>query len=64
LAVILAATCGFAACRADDPPAVADRILEYCKQQQGKRVGNGSCTTFVGAALQSAGARLHGPHAA
>jgi hypothetical protein len=64
LAVILAATCGFAACRADDPPAVADRILEYCKQQQGKRVGNGSCTMFVGAALQSAGARLHGPHAA
>ncbi len=64
LAVVLPVACRFAVCRADDPPPLADRILEYCKRHQGKRVGNGSCTMFVGAALQSAGGTLHGPHAA
>ncbi len=62
-ALLILAACTFTVCRADDPPAIADRILEFCKEHQGKRVGNGSCTSFVGAALQSAGARLGGPDA-
>jgi hypothetical protein len=63
LAIVLLAACSIAVCRADDPPALGDRILEYCNHHRGKRVGNGSCTMFVGAALQSAGARLYGPDA-
>jgi hypothetical protein len=62
-ASILLAACRLAVCRADDPPSLGNRVLEYCKQHQGKRVGNASCTVFVAAALQSAGARLHGPDA-
>ncbi len=63
LAVLL--TCGRVF--ADDPTGLeartqlGDRVVEYCKQHKGKRVGNGSCTIFAAAALQAAGAQLRGP---
>jgi hypothetical protein len=35
-------------------------VVAFCKQHKGKRVGNGECTALVAAALQAAGARMHG----
>jgi hypothetical protein len=52
-------TCGRAL--ADEPTGLGTRVVDYCKQHKGKRVGNGSCTIFAAAALQAAGAKLRGP---
>jgi hypothetical protein len=46
---------------AGEPSGLGDRVVDYCKQHRGKRVGNGACTVLVAAALQSAGAKLRGP---
>lgn len=45
---------------ADEPGELGDRIVAFCKEHRGKRVGNGECTTLVTAALLSAGAKPHG----
>ena len=46
---------------AGEPSTLGDRVLAFCKEHKGKRVGNGECTTLVVAALQSAGGQTHGP---
>jgi hypothetical protein len=45
---------------AGEPSTLGDRVLAFCKEHKGKRVGNGECTTLVVAALQSAGGQTHG----
>ena len=40
---------------------LGDRVVAYCKQQLGKRVGDGECTRLAEAALRSAGAKERGP---
>jgi hypothetical protein len=45
---------------ADEPGDLGDRIVAFCKEHRGKRVGNGECTSLVTAALLSAGAKPHG----
>jgi hypothetical protein len=45
---------------ADEPKDLGDRIVDYCKDHKGKRVGNGQCTSFVMAALLASGAKPHG----
>ncbi len=47
--------------KAGEPSTLGDRVLAFCQEHKGKRVGNGECTTLVVAALQSAGGRTHGP---
>jgi hypothetical protein len=59
LALVVVAGTGLGV--ADEPRGLGDRVIAYCKEHKGKRVGNGSCTEFVGAALQAAGAKLRGP---
>src|SRR5580704_19615600 len=46
---------------AGEPQGLGERVVDYCKQHRGKRVGNGACSILAIAALQSAGASLHGP---
>jgi hypothetical protein len=45
---------------ADEPGELGDRVVAFCKEHKGKRVGNGECTSLVMAALLSAGAKPHG----
>jgi hypothetical protein len=45
---------------AGEPASLGDRVLAFCKEHKGKRVGNGECTTLVWAALRAAGAQTHG----
>jgi len=45
---------------ADEPNELGDRIVAFCKEHRGKRVGNGQCTAMVTAALLAAGAKPHG----
>lgn len=45
---------------ADEPNDLGDRVVAFCKEHRGKRVGNGACTAMVSAALQAAGAKPHG----
>jgi hypothetical protein len=45
---------------ADDPSDLGQRIVDFCKEHRGKRVGNGACTSLVSAALLAAGAKPHG----
>jgi hypothetical protein len=59
LAAAFVGACGLGV--AGEPPGLGDRVVDYCKQHRGKRVGNGACTILVIAALQSAGANLRGP---
>jgi hypothetical protein len=40
---------------------LGDRVLAFCREHKGKRVGNGECTTLVVAALRAAGGQTHGP---
>jgi hypothetical protein len=64
LSLILAAAVVCGTCvpgLADEPTGLGERVVQYCKQHKGKRVGNGSCTILALAALQSAGARMRGP---
>jgi len=59
-AKILAATIIVGVCvlgAAGEPPGLGDRVVAFCKQHHGKRVGNGECTSLVEAALRAAGAR-------
>jgi hypothetical protein len=64
--VLAALACVFVAgtmsehCTAGEPATLGDRVLAFCKEHKGKRVGNGECTTLVVAALQSAGGQTHG----
>jgi hypothetical protein len=46
---------------AEKPKSLGDRIVAFCKEHRGKRVGNGECTTLAAAALQAAGAQSRGP---
>jgi hypothetical protein len=45
---------------ADEPSSLGDRVLAFCKEHKGKPVGDGECTSLASAALQSAGAKMHG----
>ena len=45
---------------ADEPNDLLVRIVAFCKEHRGKRVGNGECTTVATAALLAAGAKPHG----
>jgi len=45
---------------AGEPPGMGDRVVAFCKQHKGKRVGNGECTSLAAAALRAAGAKMHG----
>jgi hypothetical protein len=58
-AAFVVGTCGLGV--AGEPTELGDRVVDYCKQHRGKRVGNGACTILAMAALQSAGANLRGP---
>jgi hypothetical protein len=42
---------------AGDGTALGDRVVAFCKQHRGERVGTGECTALVEAALRAAGAR-------
>jgi hypothetical protein len=44
----------------DEPNELGDRIVDFCKEHRGKKIGNGECTSLVAAALHAAGARPHG----
>jgi hypothetical protein len=46
---------------AERPKSLGERVVAFCKEHRGKRVGNGECTTLAVAALQAAGAETHGP---
>jgi hypothetical protein len=52
---------GLVAAAAERPKSLGDRVVAFCKEHRGKRVGNGECTTLVVAALIAAGAETHGP---
>jgi hypothetical protein len=60
LACVFLAGSMSAHCTAGEPSTLGDRVLAFCKEHKGKRVGNGECTSLIVAALQAAGGQTHG----
>jgi hypothetical protein len=60
VAAALIGACVVAAA-AERPKSLGDRVVAFCKEHKGKRVGNGECVTLAVAALSAAGAEMHGP---
>lgn len=52
--------CACGSALAEQPVSLGDRVVAFCKQHRGKRVGNGECSSLADAALRAAGARRHG----
>jgi len=62
-AAVVVGMCVVGACVlsiAGEPPGLGDRVVAFCKQHKGKRVGNGECTSLAEAALRAASARRRG----
>ena len=50
--LVVLTACGLSA--AAEPAGLGDRVVAFCKEHRGKRVGNGECTTLAAAALSAA----------
>ncbi len=54
---VLLLVVSFASSQDKKEPTLGDKVLEYCKKQKGKQVGDGECGTLAAEALKEVGAK-------
>ena len=55
--ILIAALLGLASAASAEPPTLNEKVVKFCKDKMGEKVGGGECAHLAEAALQYAGAK-------